>query len=545
MSTPEYKTKSGTIDKAVFWPATILTLIMAIFFLLNPKASNEMMGKLHAFTTGELGWFFLIATAAVVIFCIYLAVSRYGGIVMGDKNTKPEFSTATWLGMIFTSGTGGSVLYLGAVEWIWIMQAPPFGVEPGSIDSARWASAYGMFHWGPSAWAWYIACAIPIAYFFFVRKQPTLKMSEFARPVIGKNADGFAGHFINFLYMFGMVGGVMTSLALGTPLISGAIVYVMGWESSNAFLDTFVIFLWTFIPLVALVLGLKKGVAALSDWNVRADVLMLLGILICGPTSFILNQSVDGLGLMLQNFVYMSFATDMIREGGFPQAWTIFYFSWWVVYALPFGLFIAKISKGRTIREIVMGGLIAGSLGCMVFYMVLPGIGINLQMNGTVDLMTIMNEQGRGGVVYAMLEQLPMSTLFVAAFGLITLISYITGHCAVGYSLAAATQKEIGENDDPAQWNVAFWLVLAGVVSLALYFINPESLKPLQTVSILMGFPLCFVIAIVARGFIKQINQDFPEGFPASDSKGRIYLDPPANPVGPQEEASTEPSTVS
>ncbi len=121
---------------------------MAIFFLLNPKASNEMMGKLHAFTTGELGWFFLIATAAVVIFCIYLAVSRYGGIVMGDKNTKPEFSTATWLGMIFTSGTGGSVLYLGAVEWIWIMQAPPFGVEPGSIDSARWASAYGMFHWG-------------------------------------------------------------------------------------------------------------------------------------------------------------------------------------------------------------------------------------------------------------------------------------------------------------------------------------------------------------------------------------------------------------
>ncbi len=242
----------------------------------------------------------------------------------------------------------------------------------------------------------------------------------------------------------------------------------MGWESSNAFLDTFVIFLWTFIPLVALVLGLKKGVAALSDWNVRADVLMLLGILICGPTSFILNQSVDGLGLMLQNFVYMSFATDMIREGGFPQAWTIFYFFFGGLYMHSRLVYSSqKISKGRTIREIVMGGLIAGSLGCMVFYMVLPGIGINLQMNGTVDLMTIMNEQGRGGVVYAMLEQLPMSTLFVAAFGLITLISYITGHCAVGYSLAAATQKEIGENDDPAQWNVAFWLVLAGVVSLA------------------------------------------------------------------------------
>ncbi|AQW58729.1 BCCT family transporter [Vibrio owensii] len=541
MSNQPSQHKKGAIDKAVFWPATILTLAMAVFFLMNPTSSALVMGKLHAFTTGELGWFFLLATFAVVIFCIYLAVSRYGGVVMGDKEHGPEFSTMTWLGMIFTSGTGGSVLYLGAVEWIWIMQAPPFGVEAGSIDAARWASAYGMFHWGPSAWAWYIACAIPIAYCFYVRKKPTLKMSEFARPVLGKKVDGISGHLINFLYMFGMVGGVMTSLALGTPLISNAIVYVMGWESSNAFLDTFVIFLWTFIPLVALIMGLKKGVSALSDWNVKADVVMLIALLVCGPTAYILNLSVDGLGLMLQNFVYMSLATDVIRDGGFPQAWTIFYFSWWVVYALPFGLFIAKISKGRTIREIVMGGLIAGSLGCMVFYMILPGMGINMQMTGQVDLMSIMNEQGRGAVVYAMLEQMPLGTLFVFAFGLITLISYITGHCAVGYSLAAATQDEIAENEDPAHWNIAFWLILAGVVSLALYFINPESLKPLQTVSILTGFPLCFVIAIVAKSFIKQINIDFPEGFPAADSKGRIYLETPVDRV--EEEQVTKPAT--
>ncbi|MGR5131325.1 BCCT family transporter [Vibrio alfacsensis] len=533
--------KKGAIDKAVFWPATILTLAMAIFFLMNPTSSALVMGKLHAFTTGELGWFFLLATFAVVIFCVYLAISRYGAVVMGDKENGPEFSTMTWLGMIFTSGTGGSVLYLGAVEWIWIMQAPPFGVEAGSIEAARWASAYGMFHWGPSAWAWYIACAIPIAYCFYVRKKPTLKMSEFARPVLGKKVDGISGHLINFLYMFGMVGGVMTSLALGTPLISNAIVYVMGWESSNAFLDTFVIFLWTFIPLVALIMGLKKGVSALSNWNVKADVVMLIALLVCGPTAYILNLSVDGLGLMLQNFVYMSLATDIVRDGGFPQAWTIFYFSWWVVYALPFGLFIAKISKGRTIREIVMGGLIAGSLGCMVFYMILPGMGINMQMTGQVDLMTIMNEQGRGAVVYAMLEQMPLGTLFVFAFGLITLISYITGHCAVGYSLAAATQDEIAENEDPAHWNIAFWLILAGVVSLALYFINPESLKPLQTVSILTGFPLCFVIAIVAKSFLKQINIDFPEGFPAADSKGRIYLETPVDRV--EEEQVDKPAT--
>lgn len=532
--------KKGAIDKAVFFPALIVTLIMGVYFLFDPKGSATLLGKIHSFTTHELGWFFLLATFAAVLFCIYLAMSRYGGIVMGEKGEKPEYKTFTWLGMIFTSGTGGSVLYLGAVEWIWIMQAPPFGIEAGSADAARWASAYGMFHWGPSAWAWYIAAAIPMAYFFYVRKQKSMKMSEFARPLLGKASDGIGGHTLNFLYMFGMIGGVMTSLALGTPLISGTIVYFLGLEQSNAFIDTLVIFLWTFIPLVALIFGLKRGVSKLSEWNVRMDIVMLVLIVVLGPTSFILNQSVDGLGLMLQNFIYMSFVTDMLRETGFPQGWTVFYFAWWVVYALPFGLFIAKISRGRTIREIVMGGLIAGSLGCMVFYMVLPGFGIHLQTSGQADLMTIMNEAGRGQVVIEMLQHLPAAWLFVPAFGIITLISYITGHCAVGYSLAAASQEEMEQDEDPAKWNVAFWLILAGVVSLGLYFINPESLKPLQTVSILTGLPLVFVCYIVAHSFMKQLHLDCPEGIPQADGQGRVYLDVDTETKPKQQEQAEE-----
>lgn len=517
--------KKGAIDKAVFFPALVVTCLMGIYFLFDSEGSSQTLGKIHAFSTHELGWFFLIGTFSVVVFCIYMAMSRFGNIVLGERGAKPEFKTFTWLGMIFTSGTGGSVLYLGAVEWIWIMQAPPFGIEAGSADAARWASAYGMFHWGPSAWAWYIASAIPIAYFFYVRKQKSMKISEFARPVLGSGSDGAPGHILNFLYMFGLVGGVMTSLALGTPLISGAFVYFLGMEQSNAFLDTFVIFLWTFIPLVALIFGLKRGVAVLSEWNVRMDLVMLALIVILGPTSFILNQSVDGLGLMLQNFVYMSFVTDMIRDTGFPQGWTVFYFAWWVVYSMPFGMFIAKISRGRTIRELVMGGLICGSLGCIMFYMVLPGFGIHIQTTGQADLMTVMNEAGRGQVVIEMLSHLPASWLFVPAFGLITLISYITGHCAVGYSLAAATQEELGQDEEPAKWNVAFWLILAGAVSLGLYFINPESLKPLQTVSILTGLPLVFVVAIVVHSFIKQLKQDCPNGLPQADTDGRVYIE--------------------
>lgn len=513
------------IDKAVFIPATAVTLLLGVLFFAFPEGSNAILNKIHAFTTHELGWFFLLFTVAMLIVCFYYAFSKMGNIVLGDKDEKPQFSTFTWLGMILTSGTGGSLLYLAAIEWIWIMGAPPFGVEAGSAEAARWASTYGMFHWGPSAWAFYIAVAIPIGYFFFVKKEDNMKMSEYARPLLGKKSDGLAGHTLNFLYIFGLLGGVLTSLALGTPAISSGFAHMLGMEQTNVAIDVIVILLWTFIPLGALVLGLNKGVARLSDWNIRGDIVLLLIILFFGPTFFILNQSTDALGMMIQNFVYMSFTTDAISNNGFPQGWTIFYFSWWAVYALPFGLFIAKISKGRTIRQIVLGGLIAGSLGCMLFYMVLPNFGINLQMSGEADLVTALSEKGRGGVVIEMLQHAPGGFWMIIFFTVICLLSYITGHAAVGYSLAAASERRLSGDQEPQKWNMAFWLVLAGAVSLGLYLLNPSALKPLQTVSILTGFPICFAMAVLIMSFVKQLKADFPAGVPAADESGKIYVE--------------------
>ncbi len=520
----EKKSTGMAIDKAVFIPATAVTLALGIFFFAFPSQSNEVLNKIHAFTTNELGWFFLLFTVGLFGLCLYYAFSRMGNIVLGGKGEKPQFSTITWLGMILTAGTGGSLLYLASIEWIWIADAPPFGEAARSIEAYRWASTYGMFHWGPSAWAFYIAAAVPIGYFFFVKKKSNMKMSEYARPLIGGKADGIIGHVLNFLYIFGLLGGVLTSLALGTPPISSGIAYMLGMSESNVIIDTLVICLWTFIPLAALVLGMQKGVSKLSDLNIKGFIILLLVLVVFGPTWFILNQSTDALGLMIQNFVYMSLTTDPIGKGGFPAAWTVFYMSWWAVYALPFGLFIAKISKGRTIRELVLGGLVAGSLGCMLFYMVLPNFGLSLQLNGTVDLFTSLSEKGRGGVVVDMFSNAPGGFLIIIFFTIIVLLSYITGHCAVGYSLAASCEKRIKGDEDPQKWNMAFWLVLAGIVSLGLYLLNREALAPLQTVSIITGFPICFAILIIVLSFFKQVKKDFPEGLPIPTKSGeRLY----------------------
>jgi BCCT family betaine/carnitine transporter len=515
------------IDKAVFIPATVVTLAFGVFFYIFPVKSNEVLGIIHAFTTHELGWFFLVFTVIMLGVCLYYAFSPMGNIVLGGRDEKPDYSTMTWLGMILTSGTGGSLLYLGSIEWMWIIDAPPFGIEPGSIDAYRWASAYGMFHWGPSAWAFYISVSVPIAYFFFVKKKSNMKMSDYARPLLGNLSDGLAGHALNFLFIFGLLGGVLTSLALGTPPISSGLAHIFGLPGSNTGIDVLVIALWTFIPLFAIVLGMKKGVARMSNANMWGFVILLVALVVFGPTWFIFNQSTDALGLMLQNFIYMSLNTDPIGNRGFPQAWPVFYMSWWAVYALPFGLFIAKISKGRTIRQLVAGGLSAGSFGCMLFYMVLPAFGMNLQRTGVVDLSKTLNESGRGQVVIDMLSHAPGGFFMIALFTVICLLSYITGHVAVGYSLAASAEKKLKGDQNPQIWNVTFWLVLAGTVSLGLYLLNRRALQPLQTVSIITGFPICIAMTVMILAFFKQLKRDFPNGIPyRKTSAEKIFGEP-------------------
>ena len=521
MASSTKKDRSGfeAIDKTVFFPATIITLLFGLLFFIFPEQSQEVLNNVHAFTTNELGWFFLVATLAFLGVCMYYAFGPTGNILLGKKGEKPDFKTSTWLGFILISGTGGSLLYLASIEWIWIVADPPYGLEAESVEAFRAAMAYGMFHWGPSAWGLYIACAVPIAYFFFVKRKSNMKMSDYARPLIGDKADGFVGHTLNFFYIFGLLGGVLTSVALGTAPIASGIAFALGMEEANNVINVLVIGLWTMVPVFAFTFGLKKGLAKLSNINIKAFYILFFLIVLTGPTWFIFNMASEGMGVMLQNFVSMSLNTDPIGQGGFPQAWTIFYMSWWAVYALPFGLFIAKISKGRTIRQLVIGGIAAGSIGCMIVYMILPAFGMDMHLSGEVDLVHSLANYGRGGVVIDMFRNfsifgLNIGTFMVLAFTLIVLFSFITGHITVGYSLAAASEKKLGQDEDPQVWNSAFWLLLAGFVSLGLFLINPAALTPLQTVSIITGFPIVFAMLILVLSFFKQIKKDFPEGVP-------------------------------
>jgi BCCT family betaine/carnitine transporter len=510
------KFKEGPkVDKAVYYPSVFITLFLAFYFVLNPESSLKHLNKVFSYMTNELGWTYIWFTLAAFGGALYLIFGKYGNVKLGTKEDKPDFSKFSWIGMIFTASTGSSLLYWGTIEWIYYWQSPPFGAEVGSWQAAEWASAYGMFHWGATAWAMYAIVSVAIAYVYHVKKQPILRLSEACRGILGDKVDGPIGKLIDIFFVFGLIGGVTTSMGLGTPMLTAGICKLTGMEHTIT-LELIIITLWTLSIGVTVFLGLEKGIKKLSDLNVYLAFIVLGFLLFLGGKMvFILNQSTSAMGLMTQEIISMSFWTDAVGQSSHPQWWTIFYWAWWVVYAPAMGLYIAKISKGRTIKEVVLGSVLWGSLGCWVFFSILGNYSMGLQLSFSnpeafagrgLDVISIFSELGAEWAIVETIAAAPLGTLLLAAFVLLAFISMVTGQTTIAFTLAAVTTKELKEKDEPARWNSFLWAIILGSISISLLLF--DALKPLQTTSIVAAFPLMFVLILVAASFFKMVKAD-------------------------------------
>ena len=337
---------------------------------------------------------------------LWFAFGRYGRVRFGGPDAKPEFRTLSWVAMLFCAGIGTSLLYWATIEWVYYYQAPPFGVEPGSAAAAEWGATYGLFHWGPLAWALYCLPALPIGYAFHNRKIPYLRISQACRGVIGDHADGPLGKLIDVLFIFGLVGGTGTSLGLGTPILSESIASLLHIERTFG-LDAFVIVVWTAIFGTTVYLGMEKGIKRLADANVYLGLVLCAFVLVFGPTVFILDSFTNSLGLLASNFLRMSLYTDPVGQSGFPQRWTVFYWAWWIAYAPFMGLFVARISRGRTIREVVGANLVWGSLGCWLFFALFGNTALHDQLSGSLPVIGIMNDVSPQAAIVAVVKALP------------------------------------------------------------------------------------------------------------------------------------------
>ena len=529
------------IDKVIFWAALSVIVSFSAPLIMFPAEGKAVLDTALAWLTRTFGWAYLWFTIAAFGILIYYAMGRYGNVRFGGPDAKPEFSLPSWIAMLFCAGIGASVMYWGAIEWAYYYASPPFGIEPKSKEATEWAAVYGLFHWGFTAWAVYCIPTLPLAYHFWNRKRPVLRLSATCEGVIGaKAAAGAPGKIIDIVFMFGLIGGVGTSIGLSTPMLSAGLAELFGFERSFR-LDAAVILVWSAIFGFSVYSGLEKGIRVLSDINFWLVALVLAFVLSFGPTVFIIDTFTNSIGLLLQNFIKMSFYLDPVakadgfitalREGEayvdagatFPERWTVFYWAWWIAYAPFMGLFVARISRGRTIRELIATEIFGGALGCWLFFAVLGNTSLFLQLEGSQNLSQLVAE---GLAPEAIISTVVAVGDRVIPFGIPLLIVFValafifgaTTMDSAAYTLSSVATEERGEVTEPARWHRFFWAVMLSVVSLALMFAGgKDSLSALQSASVIVALPLMGVLILMTLSFMKWLKRDH-----ASNAEGDV-----------------------
>lgn len=501
-----------SIDKFTFFGVLVILISVVLPLILFPEQGADWVAIAKTWVTDKLGVAYLAFGVLAMIFVIYISMSDIGNIKLGKPEDEIEFKTGSWAAMMFCGGIGASILYWGLIEWVYYYQVPPFGIEPKSPEAIRWASTYGLFHWGPVAWAIYLVPAVAIAYFAHVRNSPVLKVSQTLMPLIGeKAAKGYLGKTIDIFFVFGMIGGGATTLGLASPMIGEGLFELFGLQNT-IWLQLAVLLVTTAIFAYSAYQGLKGGIQFLSNINFYMAIAFLLFVLICGPTVFILNVGLEGLGRSLTEMVRMmtwlepfgEFAEHGFKKTNFPRDWTVFYWAWWLVFAPTIGLFIAKISKGRTIRQMAVGSMFFGSLGCAAFFVILGNYGIWLQLNGILDVVAVLNDKGATAAIFAILNTLPMAKAVVAVFVVLAVIFTATTFDSISYILASVVQNEV--DDEPHRWNRLFWAFALCAMPAVLMFLG--GLSTLQTASIFAGAPLLIIMTMSMLSIIKAAKYD-------------------------------------
>jgi len=497
-------------QRRIDWPSfglcALILVAASIPLFFYPEASEAALETLYGFIAREFGILYLLASVTVIGFLVWLALSRFGTARLGEADETPEFREISWVGMLFCAGVGAGLLYWCATEWAFYYDAPPFGAAPRSVEAREWASTYGLFHWGVTAWAFYCLPAVAIAYPYYRRKLDILRFSVSCHWFLKDNDHGPLARSIDFLFMIALLGGAASSLGFSTPMIAACIAWLFGIEPGNT-LEITVVGLCIVLFALSVWLGLKKGIKRLSDINVLLAFGLLLFILVVGPTAFLLKTSLNSVGLMADNFLRMNFWTDPFTESGFVESWTIFYWAWWIAFAPYIGLFVTRISRGRTLRQVIFGMLIWGSLGSWLFYMVMGNYAMFLELSGQLDFTGIMKSASGSAAIVAMLAELPLAGVVIAVFSLISIIFAATTYDSASYTLASSATLHLKAGDDPARWHRVFWAFALGLLPVALMLLQ-GNLRPIQVILLIVSLPILLVGVAMSVSLVKTLRAD-------------------------------------
>ncbi|SDJ04109.1 BCCT family transporter [Alteribacillus bidgolensis] len=483
----------------VFWVSIILAVIFVLWGVFLPNNLENVMNAALTFFMENFGWFYQIAATFFLLFALYLIFSRYGKIKLGKDEDKPEFKRSTWIAMLFSAGMGIGLLFFGVSEPISHFANPPLLEGGGTDDAAVLSLRYTYLHWGFHAWAIYATIALGLAYFKFRKGYPGL-ISATLRPLLGDKVKGKTGEVIDVVAIFATVFGVCASLGLGAAQINGGLSYLTGIPNTFS-IQFLIIAIVTILFMFSAGTGIKKGIKYLSNANMGLAVILFVLFFVLGPTVFLLNLFTTTFGSYLQNLPQMGLrlAPFNSEDAAWFQSWTIFYWAWWISWAPFVGTFIARVSKGRTVREFMIAVLIVPTVVCSIWFCVFGGTGIFFEYN----LGLPVSEQGLETALFYVFEQMPLSWLLSIITLFLISTFFITSADSATYVLGMQTTKKGIEPPNMVKFSWGIILAAAAVVLMA-----SGGLEAIQTTIIVSAFPLAIVLAAVSFSIIKAFRTE-------------------------------------
>lgn len=488
-------------DKVVYYVSLAIVAVITLIGLFFNKQFGEAMNKVLNFLEVQFGWLYLMTMLIFVLVGVLIAFSKYGKIKLGADDSKPEFSNKTWFAMLFGAGMGIGLVFWGIAEPMSHLLAPPGGLTPGSNEAAQFAIRASFKHWGFHPWAAYTIMGMALGYFQYRKGYPGLISSIFV-PLIGeKGVRGPIGKLIDILAVFATVAGVATSLGLGTMQINSGLNYVFGIPNTQL-VQIIIIAIITVIFIWTAVTGIEKGIALLGDINLYLALALMVVSFLVGPKLLTMNALSDGIGSYINNFFADSLHLNLTGDNGWINGWTVFYWAWWIAWAPFVGSFIARISKGRSIREFVLGVTLAPAVTSFVWFAIFGAMGIDSVAKNGVDAMKEVVAKPELAL-FKVFAGYPLGMVLsvIAVFLLITF--FVTSANSATFVLGMFTQKG---DMNPSNGKKFVWGIVQSLLAAVLLLAG--GLIPLQTASVIAAFPFIFIMILAIVSLLKAFKEE-------------------------------------
>lgn len=496
------KNKKQSLFNQIDWIATLVPLIIVLFlcvtFMIFPKESSIVLQNIRSFLGDSMGIYYAILGLGIFILTVGIAFSKLGKIKLGDTK-KPEYSSFKWGVMIFTSTMAADILFYSLCEWA--LYANESYIETlGGVQ--KWASTFPLFHWGPIAWSFYIILAVAFGFMLHVQGKRKQKFSEACRPLLGKKVDGWIGKTIDLIAIFALIAGTATTFSLATPLLSTALSSIFGFSNSTILI--ILVLLLIAVTYTLTVLFGMKGISKLATICTYLFFILLFYFLFAGgETRYIIETGFSSIGNLLQNFIGMATWLDPLRENSFPQNWTIYYWAYWMVWCVATPFFIGKISKGRTIKNTILGSFGWGLAGTFTSFIILGNYGLAQQLKHGLDVTGIVASGDYSLAIMKIFDTLPLHKVGLFLLVITMIAFYSTTFDALTMVVSSYSYKELDVEKEPDKKIRVFWAIIFILLPIALIFAQ-NSMYSLQSISIIAAFPIGIIIIIIIISFIKD-----------------------------------------